>query len=112
MAKRNALRAAATATALILTTVFLVSVRAGQPPPASVRITSPLGRTGVASRVRIVAQVVAPAGVSAVNFMVDDQLVGTVTDGPPFAVDWTDADPFERRVIVVEAIDGAGSAVR
>ncbi len=83
-----------------------------QGPPASVRITSPLGRTGVAGRVRIVAQVIAPAGVAAVNFMVDDQLVGTVTDGPPFAVDWTDSDPFSKRTIVVEAIDATGHSIR
>jgi VWFA-related protein len=92
--------------------VTALSGAGGQPPPASVRITSPLGRTGLAGRVRIVAQVVAPAGVASVRFMVDNQLVGTVTDGPPFAVDWTDVNPFERRTIVVEAFDATGASVR
>src|SRR5512140_251627 len=106
MSKVRALRQAAVAAVIVAVALVAGAGRlaaGGQPPPLSVKITSPLGRTGVAGRVRIVAQIVAPSGVAAVNFMVDDQIVGTVTDGPPYAVDWTDSDPFQRRVIVVEA---------
>jgi Ca-activated chloride channel homolog len=76
----------------------------------SIRITSPLGRTGIAGRVRIVAQVHLPPGtvLSPVAFFVDGQPVGTVEAGPPYSVDWTDENPFERREIRVEATDNAG----
>src|SRR5207244_4158815 len=80
---------------------------------ASIRITSPLGRTGVATRLRIVAQVQVPAGhpLSPVNFFVDGTLVGTADAGPYCAVDWTDDNPFERREIVVQAADDAGRVI-
>jgi VWFA-related protein len=79
-----------------------------------IRITSPLGRTGLVTRVRIVAQVVlAPdAHLSPVDFFVDGQKVGTVESGPPYAVDWTDENPFEPREIVVQASDSAGHMLR
>ena len=71
----------------------------------SVRITSPLGRTGTPGTIRIVAQVKPQKGqtVSEVRFSVDGKPQGSVTAGPPFSVEWTDSNPFERRVIVVEA---------
>lgn len=80
----------------------------------SVRITSPLGRTGLPVAVRIVAQVKVANGpeVAAVRFYVDDALVGTVEGGPPYAVAWTDANPFEARHILVEAEDEAGNVGR
>ena len=60
--------------------------------------------------VRIVGQVRAAPGraVAAVRFSVDGTLVGTVTSGPPYAVEWTDDNPFQRREIVVEAEDDEG----
>lgn len=81
-------------------------------PP--LRITSPLGRTGLAGRVRIVAQIRVPsnATLSAVNFYVDGAIVGTVQNGPPYAVEWDDVNPFERREIVVETADSAGHILR
>src|SRR4030095_10215678 len=85
--------------------------------PASVgtlRITSPLGRTGLVTRVRMVAQIAVPPDVhlSTVDFFVDGEKVGVVTNGPPYAVDWTDENPFERREIVVQASDAAGHVLR
>jgi Ca-activated chloride channel family protein len=80
----------------------------------SVRITSPLGRMGDPGTVRIVGQVRAPSGrsVTAVRFSVDGVLLGTVTSGPPYAVEWTDDNPFQRREIVVEAEDSDGDVGR
>ena len=82
--------------------------------PSSIRITSPLGRTGLVTRLRIVAQVSVPPGttLSPVSFFVDGQLVGTVEAGPPYAVDWTDQNPFEPREILVQAADSAGRTIR
>ena len=88
--------------------------RPGSGDVASIRITSPLGRTGVATKVRIVAQIHVPSGqaLSKVNFYVDGMRVGT-TDAAAYAsVDWTDSDPFEPREIVVEAADAAGRTIR
>jgi VWFA-related protein len=81
---------------------------------ASIRITSPLGRTGVVTRVRIVAQVHIPPGqtLSKLSFYVDGELVGTTDAEPYSSVDWTDENPFERREIVVQAADGSGRSVR
>ena len=80
----------------------------------AIRITSPLGRTGVATKVRIVAQVQVPAGhvLSKLSFFVDGELVGTTDPEPYSSVDWTDVNPFERREIVVQANDASGRAVR
>jgi VWFA-related protein len=80
----------------------------------SVRITSPLGRTGVPGAIRIVAHVEyspgAPPG--EVRFFVDQKLLGAVNAGPPYAVEWVDANPFERTEIAVEAVDTLGNAAR
>ncbi|HWF86417.1 MAG TPA: VWA domain-containing protein [Vicinamibacterales bacterium] len=80
----------------------------------AIRITSPLGRTGVVTRLRIVAQVTIPAGqaISAVSFYVDGALIGTAPAGPYSAVDWLDQNPFERREIIVEAADAAGRVLK
>lgn len=80
----------------------------------SVQITSPHGRTGLPGAVRIVAQVRAEGGrkVGAVRFFVDGTLLKQVEDGPPYAVEWTDENPFEARRIAVEAQDDAGNAAR
>ena len=69
--------------AVLLAAVAIADIAAQ--PAASVRITSPLGRTGVTGAVRIVAQVVArePDGVVPVRFYVDGKLLGEDADGPP-----------------------------
>jgi len=100
------------AVAAIIASVILAeqqALSADQPP--AIHITSPLGRTGTVATVRIVAQVEGEKP-SSVRFFVDGTLVGTVTDGPPYAVDWIDDNPFESREIVAEAVDGAGKSIR
>jgi Ca-activated chloride channel family protein len=84
------------------------------PAPLSIRITSPLGRTGAIGAVRIVAQVSAEknAQLGPVRFYVDGQLVGEDPSGPPFAVEWTDENPFETREIHVNIADSSGNVAR
>ncbi len=91
-----------------------VAVQSQSSSSISVRITSPLGRMGEPGTVRIVGQVRTASGrsVSAVRFSVDGALVGTLTEGPPYAVEWTDDNPFQRREIVVEAEDSEGEVGR
>lgn len=78
-----------------------------------VRITSPLGRTGIAGTVRIVAQVTTAPGwpAPAVRFLVDGKLIQTVTVAP-YAVEWVDEDPLIPREIVVDASDALGHTAR
>ena len=80
----------------------------------SVRITSPLGRTGLAGPIRLVAQVQQHDNVrlKPVKFYIDDALFGEAESGPPFALEWVDENPFEPREIVAEACDDAGECVR
>jgi len=85
----------------------------GTPSSVSLRITSPLGRTGLTGKVRIVAQVQVPGGITIapVQFFVDNALVGSAA-APPFAVDWIDENPFEPREIVVQTADSLGHVAR
>lgn len=78
--------------------------------PLSVRITSPLGRTGLPGTIRIVAQVAQPPAVAVgpVRFYVNDAPVGEAAAGPPFAVEWADENPFEQTTISVEVSDALG----
>ena len=87
-----------------------VATSAEVPAPPAIRITSPLGRVGEPGVVRIVAQVQAAPGTALgpVRFYIDAQLVGSVDHGPPYAVEWLDDNPFERREILVEVEDGLG----
>jgi Ca-activated chloride channel family protein len=80
----------------------------------TVRITSPLGRLSSPTAVRIVAQIRTDEGrsVKEVRFFVDSALLKTLTDGPPYAVEWVDANPFEKREIIVEAEDDLGEVSR
>lgn len=86
---------------------------AAQPTSTTVRITSPLGRTGVAGVIRVVAQVAtgAGAGVVRVKFFVDDKPIGEIVDGPPYAVEWTDENPYVSRKIRVDVEAAPGSVV-
>jgi Ca-activated chloride channel family protein len=83
-------------------------------PGLAIRLTSPLGRTGISGSVRIVARVTAtPAFVlSAVQFFVDGRLVGEGKNGPPYAVEWNDDNPFEAREIVAQVSDDRGGVAR
>ena len=89
---------------------------AGEPVPRSVRITSPLGRTGSFESVRIVAQVRGPEDAFAtpptVKFFIDGAEVGQDSDGAPYAIEWIDENPFERREIAVEVTDAKGRHAR
>jgi Ca-activated chloride channel family protein len=80
----------------------------------SVRITSPLGRTGLPERIRIVAQVRTPENteLQPIRFYVDDVLLGEDAEGPPYAIEWTDENPFEPRNIAVEVRDASGKVAR
>jgi len=87
---------------------WLIAVSAGaQERASSIQITSPTGRSGLPGRVRIVARVTTVTPVyPTVRFYVGDELLATDTDGPPYAVEWTDENPFEARRIRVEMTDG------
>lgn len=82
--------------------------------PLGVRITSPLGRIGIPGKVRIVAQVQAAPGavLTPVRFFVDGVLLGEDGDGPPFAAEWEDVNPFEPRRIAVVVADHHGNMAR
>jgi VWFA-related protein len=107
---------------LLLTVLFLLALllhaRAAGPDgtssTVSVRITSPLGRTGAPGAIRIVAQIRTEDGTlpGPVRFAVDGRLLGTDTDGPPYVAEWVDENPFERCEITVEVTDSLGREVR
>jgi VWFA-related protein len=83
------------------------SAAAAQERASSIHITSPTGRSGLPGRVRIVARVTTVSeAVPAVRFYVNDRLLATDTDGPPYAVEWTDENPFEASRIRVELSEG------
>jgi Ca-activated chloride channel homolog len=84
------------------------------PGPLQIQITSPLGRTGVTGAVRVVARVVAPASasLSPVQFFIDGKLLGEDKDGPPYAVEWKDDNPFEARQIAAQVADSEGHSAR
>lgn len=101
--------------ALVAVTMLPDRVAANdEPVPLSVRITSPLGRTGEPGSVRIVAQIRALPGasLSPVQIYVDGTLLSTVSDGPPYAAVWVDANPFESNEITVAVSDDLGNAAR
>ena len=87
---------------------------ASSPTGLAVRITSPLGRTGTADSVRIVAQVQCGQGtdLGPVRFYIDGKLFQTDTDGAPYVAEWVDENPFERREISVAVSDSLGHEVR
>ncbi len=100
---------------MLLVLAVVVSLYGAAMPVAGtddlrVRITSPVGRTGGAGSVRIVAQIqgTASAALQPVRFYVDGLLFKTDSDGPPYAVEWVDENPFEQRELSVEVEDDAG----
>lgn len=80
----------------------------------AVRITSPLGRTGTADTVRIVAQIQCgqSTDLGPVRFYIDGKLFQTDSDGAPYVAEWVDENPFERREIAVTVSDSLGHEVR
>ena len=53
-----------------------------------------------------------PGPLGQVRFFVDQALLASVSDGPPYATEWIDENPFERREITVEVDDGLGHEAR
>lgn len=98
--------------ALVTALVALAPLAALAGPP-TVRITSPLGRTGVPGVIRVVAQVTTDVdkGLVPVHFFVDGVSIGDDLDGPPYVVEWEDANPYEPREIRVDVEDGKGGVV-
>ena len=88
------------------------SVPSAEPGPVLVHITSPLGRTGVVGTVRIVAQIQSDSPIRLASFSVDGVVIGEVKNGPPYAVEWLDENPFETRQVLVDAYDLLGNSGR
>jgi Ca-activated chloride channel family protein len=84
------------------------------PVPFTVRITSPLGRSGLPGRIRIVARIDTKSDASfpVVRFYVNGSLVATDADGPPYSTEWEDENPFERCRVEVEADNLEGETAR
>ena len=95
-----------------ITSAAATDARAAAGP--SVRITSPLGRSGTPGSIRIVAQIQPGQGgdLGPVRFFIDGQLFRTDTDGAPYVAEWIDENPFERREIAVAVSDALGHEVR
>ena len=98
-----------------LLVVLSGAAHAADPAAApTVRITSPLGRTGLDGPIRIVAQVVRPQDtrLGPVKFFVDQKLLGSTEVGPPYAIEWTDENPYEAREIAAEVCTEGGQCGR
>jgi len=80
----------------------------------AIKITSPLGRSGLPGTIRIVARVDAPAHRQPVSvaFSIDGKPLSTDTDGPPYEAQWVDENPFEAREITAEATFAEGPAIK
>lgn len=93
-----------------LAAICCTTIALAQPGQTTIRLTSPLGRTGVPGVIRVVAQVQTPVegGLVSVQFFVDDELIGKDEDGPPYAVEWTDENPYEARRIRATVAGSAG----
>jgi Ca-activated chloride channel family protein len=123
---RYALRALGAVPAVVISLLILASCLAGRwttlhaadgpdSRQLSVRITSPLGRTGLPGRVRIVARMTTPAGAAlppVVRFYMNGVLIATDADGPPYVAEWQDENPFEPCTLAVEADDATGNPIR
>jgi VWFA-related protein len=106
-----------TLVALVLASLaagLALTAQQAEPPPIAVRITSPLGRTGISGALRIVARVEheADAPVRLVRFFVNKTLLGEDTQGPVYAVEWVDDNPFVPAEIAVEVYDVKGRTAR
>jgi len=92
-----------------LATGAVPSARGADP---SIRITSPLGRTGLPGTIRIVARYDGPSQPLHVQFYVDKLFLSADNDGPPYDALWSDENPFEARELMVEAELPSGAMVR
>ena len=99
----------------LVAAAVMASVLSGATPRAdglepTLRITSPLGRTGLPGTIRIVARLdglVEPKLTEPkpprLRFFVDNVLLSSDEDGPPYDALWVDENPFEPRELSVEA---------
>jgi Ca-activated chloride channel family protein len=79
----------------------------------SLKITSPLGRTGLPGTIRVVARLEGeqPAEPPHVSFFIDKLHLADDTDGPPYEALWSDDNPFEPREISVRAEFSTGAVL-
>jgi VWFA-related protein len=75
------------------------------PGAAVLKITSPLGRTGLSGAIRIVVRLDGeqPVVPPRVEFYIDKLHLADDEDGAPYEAVWSDDNPFERREIAVRA---------
>jgi Ca-activated chloride channel family protein len=108
----------------LIAAAMVASVLSGAAPRADVveptlRITSPLGRTGLPGTIRIVARLdglvdpkLPEPKPARLRFFVDNMLLSSDEDGPPYDALWVDENPFEARELSVEAELPAGGSIR
>jgi VWFA-related protein len=120
------IRRAFFAAALVAAVLHEAAPRAGgldNEPVAgpTLRITSPLGRTGLPGTIRIVARLdgvtyprlgLAEPKPVPVRFLVDNVLLSTDEDGAPYDALWVDDNPFEPRELTAEADLPSGARLR
>ena len=99
---------------VLLVLVLLSGHRTAADGGLSIRITSPQGRAGLRGAIRIVAQVKGANGsvLGPVRFFVDQTYLGEDSEGPIYALEWVDDNPFEPRSIAVEVSDDRGHTAR
>jgi len=115
---------------VFLAAALVVSMFSGAVPRAAgldneplvvptLRITSPLGRTGLPGTIRIVARLdglvepkLTEPKLPRLRFFVDNVLLSSDEDGPPYDALWVDENPFEPRELSVEAELPAGGSLR
>ena len=101
--------------ALVVATALTPGTFAGADDAApTIRITSPLGRTGLPGTIRVVARLegLVERDPVPVQFYVDNLFLASDTDGPPYDALWTDDNPFEKRELKVEAELPSGRTLR
>ena len=101
--------------ALVVATALAPSAFVGaDDADPGIRITSPLGRTGLPGTIRVVARLdgVAEGAPIHVQFYVDNLFLASDTDGPPYDALWADDNPFERRELKAEAELPSGRTLR
>lgn len=105
------LRTGAIVVAIAITLASGAGPEAREVAPA-IRITSPLGRTGLPGTIRIVARLDGSVQPRQVQFYVDKLFLSADTDGPPYDALWSDENPFEMRELMVEAELPSGATLR
>jgi Ca-activated chloride channel homolog len=82
--------------------------------PPTIKITSPLGRSGLPGTIRIVARIDAPGSATGISvaFAIDGKPLSTDSDGAPYEAAWVDDNPFETREITAEATIAEGVTIR